>query len=395
MTYSSSLTLALWAFMILLTLSGTALTLVHFLSRRSRVFGASDSVNPFPPVSILKPLKGAENGMALNLESFFKIDYPAYEVIFSIADARDPARALVQECMRQYPEVDARLIVGEVQVGPNPKVNNLVQSYQVAKHDVTLISDSNVRVAPDYLTRLVGDLDLGTGVVTGVVAGQMAQGVGGHLEATFLNTFYARWMVLSARLGWPTCVGKSMLFRRTTMDRFGGIQNMGRYLAEDYMTGAAMQKLGLRVKIMRDPVNQIIGAHTFDAFWNRHIRWGRIRKSQTPLTLFFEPLCGALLSGAMGAWSFYKLWGISPLSFLAAHLAVWFVCDALVMKALKAEVKLYTPAIWLAREVLSLPHWVHILSGNTVNWRGNRLKLNAGGVLAPQANTARATGGIN
>lgn len=320
--------------------------------------------------------------MKENLESFFQIKYPRFELIFSVAEEKDPATALVRACMQKHPLVDAKLIVGAVQVGPNPKVNNLVQSYQGAKYDVMVISDSNVRVAPDYLERLVSEFDLGTGVVTGVVAGHAPQGVGGHLEATFLNTFYARWMVLSASLGWPTCVGKSMIFSRATMDRFGGIQNMGRYLAEDYMTGAAMQKLGLKVKIARDPIAQIIGRHRFEDFWNRHIRWGRIRKSQAPLALFFEPLCGSILSGALGAWAFKSLWGVHPLHFLTIHLGLWFICDALLMLVLKAELKIYTPGVWLARELLSIPHWLHILSGNTVNWRGNQLKLNAGGVLA-------------
>ena len=320
--------------------------------------------------------------MRENLESFFTLEYPTYEIIFSVAETTDPAAVLVDDLIHRHPHVDAKLLVGATAVGPNPKVNNLVKSYQTAKYDTTLISDSNVRVPQHYLKRLAGELDSGTGVVTAVIVGHAPLGIGGLLEATFLNTFYARWMMLSARLGWPTVVGKSMFFRRSTMDRFGGIQNMGRYLAEDYMTGTAMQHLGLRVKIMRDAVPQIIGKHSFKDFWDRHVRWGRMRKSQAPLALFFEPLCGPVLSGAMGAWGFKGLMDIAPLHFLGAHLLSWFACDVLIMLSMGARVSPLTPFVWITREFLAIPHWVHILSGNTVKWRGNRLRLYPGGILA-------------
>ncbi len=323
-----------------------------------------------------------DNGLRENLESFFQLAYPEFEILFSVADHRDPACALVDSLIKQYPHVDARLMVGAVDVGPNPKVNNMMNSYNDAKYDHILISDSNVRVNPDYLTKLVPDLDDDTGVVTGVVLGVAPQGFGGRLEQSFVNTFYARWMILGSAAGFPTVIGKSMFFRREVAKRFGGIANLSRYLAEDYMAGQAMLHLGLKVKHMTQPIPQIIGKHSFKDFWQRHVRWGRMRKMTAPLALFFEPLNGPIVSGLIGAYAFHKAFGISPLSFMAAHVAVWFLCDLLIMAAMKAEIDYTTPFFWLLREISSIPHWAHILAGNTVSWRGSRLKLEAGGVLA-------------
>ena len=175
-------------------------------------------------------------------------------------------------------------------------------------HDWVLISDSNVRVNPDYLKRLVAHLSPGVGMVTAVIAGQDASGVGGNLEATYLNTFYARGMNIAAGFGRVCVVGKSMLFQRSTAKRFGGMRTLGCYLAEDYMAGEAMRRLGLQVVIACDPVEQVIGEYSFDSFWKRHLRWGRIRKRHGMSAFALEPLTGAFVSGVLGAVSMHAAW---------------------------------------------------------------------------------------
>ena len=140
-----------------------------------------------PPVTILKPLKGVDAGFEENLRGFFDLDYPRYELIFSVDNPADPAAAAVRAEMGRHPEVRAQLVIGAVNVGPNPKVNNLVIPYDRAAYDCVLISDSNVRVSPDYLKRLMPYLKPDVGIVTAVVAGTESKGIGGALEAAYLN----------------------------------------------------------------------------------------------------------------------------------------------------------------------------------------------------------------
>ena len=360
-----------------ITMAGTWASLKHFKRRPPHL----DAPFGLYPVSVLKPLKGAENGMKENLKSFFRLDYPKYEIIFSVAEEKDPACQMVRRLIEAHPDVDAHLIVGDVNAGPNPKVNNLIRSYERAQFDLLLISDSNVRVEPDYLKRLVAHIENGVGMVTSVVSGQSQSGIGGHLEATFLNTFYARSMLLLASFGRPCVVGKSMLFRRSTANRFGGIANLARYLAEDYMAGEAMRKLNLRVVIASDPVHQHIGHYSFKSFWSRHLRWGRIRKAQEPLVFAFEPLFGSWISGLIGAFALNRIFGLTYVASLALHLLIWSICDLVVLSKVEGKLALEAPLVWLMREFLAFPLWVHIALGNTVNWRGNRLRLQSGGII--------------
>lgn len=373
-----TIALAIWALAFFLTLFSTYLTLRHFNNPPPHM----DAPFALFPVSILKPLKGRDEGLCDNLESFFKLDYPTYEMIFSVADERDPAVAVVTELMEKYRNIPTQLMIGAVEVGTNPKVNNLMKSYQAARHDWLLISDSNVRVESDYLKRMVAHVENGVGIVTSVVAGKYPQGAGAALEAMYLNSFYARGMILTAVLGHPCVLGKSMLFQRSSADRFGGLKTLACYLAEDYMAGEAMKRLGLRTIIAANPITQYIGSYSVKDFWHRHLRWGRIRKAQAPVPFLYEPFLGCYVSGIFGAIATARLFGFHPAEFMMVHLLIWSACDALVMMKMKVKISVPTIFAWFVRESFAFPLWTHIALGNTVNWRGKQFTVKQGGILA-------------
>jgi ceramide glucosyltransferase len=367
----------IWLLALLIAAFGTALSLKHLATPPLHL----DAPFNLFPVTVLKPLKGSDSGLRENLKSFFELSYPNYEIIFSVADSRDPAFDVISDLMRRHPRIPARLVVGDVKVGPNPKINNMVRGYQQAKYDWILISDSNIRVSPDYLTRLVANLDPGVGIMTSIVAGRNAQGAGGLLEESFLNTFYARGMVLAFSANQPIVMGKSIMFRKSTAERFGGIKILSRYLAEDYIAGEAVRHLGLRAVLASDPVVQYIGDYSFKEFWHRHLRWGRIRKAQSPLTFVLEPLFTCFGSGALGAFAAIRLFHFSCPTFIATHLLLWASCDFLMMKKLSCKIDIGAPIVWFLREFLALPLWLHIASGDTVEWRGKKMRLQSGGIL--------------
>ncbi len=353
---------------------GTWLTLRHLRPRPK-------TVKP-QAVSILNPLKGLDFQLEENLESFFRLDYVKFELLFCVASEDDPSFEIIQRVASKFPRVRSRIFCGEVKIGGNPKVNNLIKSYQAAAHDWILVSDSNVRVPPDYLQTVTQDFDDQTGIVTAVVSGQyLGRGFGAPLEATYLNTFYARWMTIAVWFGAPVVIGKSMLFRRSEANRFGGFDVLSRYLAEDYMAGHAMKLLGKKVKVMHEPVVQMIGDYSLKEFWSRHVRWGRIRKSQSPLTFPLEPILSFWVSGSLGALglSHFTNWGFAV--GLSIHALVWFLCDVALMLRMKESMRPQNLVAWLVRETLHVPLWVHAAAGNTVNWRGNKLTLNQGGLL--------------
>ena len=210
---------ALWASAVAISAISTWLVCRYFSPSYKRKFAPDAEL---PGVSIFKPIRGLEDGISENIESFFKLDYPKYELLMSIAESNDPTIPVVRALMAKHPKVDAALIIGGVDAGPNPKVNNMLRSYQQAKHEVILISDSNVRVTPSYLRKMVSNLVPGVGVVSSVLFGEAPKGLGGLMEATFLNTWYAKMVTFLARVGWPCVIGKSMLFRKESLEAIGG-----------------------------------------------------------------------------------------------------------------------------------------------------------------------------
>ena len=335
------------------------------------------------PVSILKPLKGVDSGLEANLQSFLELDYPHYELIFCVADSRDPAFAVASDLMTRNPGIRSRIFIGETDSGPNPKVRNMLAGYEAATNDLILISDSNVRVRRDYLKRMVPHAaDPKVGLVTAIVAGVRAEGWGGALEAAFLNAYCARGMSLAFSAGKPIVVGKSMLFSRKVAERFGGLRSLGRYLAEDFMAGEAMTQLGMKVVLMQDPVEQHLGVYSVRDFWSRHVRWGRIRKSQAPLVFPFELLQSSFCTGALGALAIPGIIGITTTSFLAAHLSLWAFCDGwLASRISRRRFSSRGLFAWAAREALMLPLFLQVIANNKVRWRGQTIYLRAGGVI--------------
>ena len=170
-----------------------------------------------------------------------------------------------------------------------------------------------------------------------------------------------------------------MLFRRSTAARFGGLRTLAPFLAEDYMAGESMQKLGLKVKTAILPVAQIIGKQTCTHFWKRHLRWGRLRKAHAPLAFYAEPLSHSLFLTALGSFAVRN-----SLFFCLASILTWLIADLIQFKKLsrcKAQVIVVFPFFWILREFLAIPLWIQTASSNEVDWRGNRLRLAQGGLL--------------
>lgn len=332
-----------------------------------------------PAISILKPLKGLESGLKRNLETFFNIDYPDYELIFCIDSPSDKARQVVEALLKQYPNVKARLNISQVHIGENPKVNNLYLSYKSAKYDWILISDSNIRVPKHYLKTVTREYRGGVGIVTASIAGTGASGLGGNLEAIYLNSYLTRWMYLAQALGNPLVMGKSMFFQRSVLETMGGLEALSSQIAEDYASSKLMKRASKKIRLMKAPVQQYLGGFSFEHFWKRHIRWGRIRRSYSPVAFALEPLSSALVSGIFGWGAATTLFNIESTTFLAVHFGLWYMHDLFLLLLNRGTFRLTYLSSWFLLEALALPLWVHTLSGTTVNWRGNILQLGKDG----------------
>lgn len=339
----------------------------------------------WPGVSVLKPLKGADPALGENLESFFGLDYPDFELVFAVTDAQDPAAAVVRDVAARHPGVEWTLVADPREVGLNPKVNNLANADRHARHDVILISDSNVRVGPGYLRDLVAHLHgPGVGLVSSPVRGVAGAGLGGALETLQLNTYVLGGIAaLHHVLGRPAVVGKSMMLRRRELDRLGGWRFLGRFLAEDQVCGEEVARLGMSLALSSRPVDNVIGSPGLSGFVARHVRWARLRRTLAPLghagEAFLAPLpfavagaalVGTPLAAAYATWVALAAAGLALSSErgLGVVRPAWHYLPLETLRSLL--VTALAPAAWLA---------------SAVTWRGRRLSIGPRTELVPLA----------
>lgn len=347
---------AAWVVAFVLALWGTIYTI--WRSRLSKI----PAIQSYPSISILKPLKGTDPGLRENLRSFLEINYPEYEVLFSVSDEDDPAVPIAKEFLSEH----IKLIFSDNDVGINPKVNNLVDPEKMARFDHMLVSDSNIRAHSSYLRELVPLLQGNVGIISASVKGFGGEQVGGKLEEMHLNTYYARWMNVAASFGCPFVLGKSMFYKRSVASQFGGLSSLGNYLAEDYMMGLSMTWIGKDIRLMHRPVAQYVGRKTVKDFWMRNYRWTVLQKHSAPGVFVVEPLSFAFVASVAGACG-VGLWWLLPVSLL-----LFFCLDMLMCWNFESRMCWKT---WLLKELLAPLIWLHALACDTVDWRGSKLKV--------------------
>lgn len=233
-----------------------------------------------PPVSIIKPLSGLDEELEVNLESYYRLDYPQYEVVFSLASENDPAFAVALAVADRHTSVPSVFVVEPGEPAPNSKVNRLAAGVRRARHRYLLFSDGNVRVRPDFLRRAIAHFrDPSVGLVSNLFRGSFPKSLASRLECLYLNgTLQPGTSAIARLLGRPCVVGKSILMSRQALDAIGGFSAVRDYLAEDFLLGVTVARAGYRVVLSADILDTTEIAKTPSAVWARHRRWAMIRR---------------------------------------------------------------------------------------------------------------------
>lgn len=325
-----------------------------------------------PPVSIYKPLKGLDEGLEENLRSFFRLDYPEYQLLFCVADPRDPAIEVVRRLLAEFPGRDAELIVGCSAFGLNPKVESLAMMDRFRRHDVILISDSNVRVRPEYLRETACYLgEPGVGLVTNIFTGVGERTFGAALENLQLNGFVAGNVAWGNAMGLTCVVGKSMLLPVRVLEAIGGFASVRNLLAEDQAIGLRVRRAGYSIRLSHHVIENVNSDRGLRWFLNRHSRWFKIRRQMAGPLFAIEPL--ANLSTVGLAWAFSDDSGVAWGGLLAL-IGLGVFRDAAQSKLLRGETPGWkTLALSPIKDLFLMPIWFDALINPRVIWRGNRL----------------------
>jgi len=348
----------------------------------------------FPAVSILKPLKGLDDNLFDNLESICLLDYPAYEIIFSLQDHNDPAFKVARKIKDKYPDGDITIMVERCNAGLNPKVNNLIPAYKIAKHELILISDSNVMVGKNYLREIVKNMDdPDVGLVSNLIQGVGGRSFGAIFENLHLNSFIMGSICfLDKFLKMPCVVGKSMLMKKKDLEAIGGFKAIKNVLAEDYIIGKKMHKSGKKVILSKHIIRNVNEYWGIRRFLNRHTRWGKLRWKIGGIRYLSELLSNAVFMSSLPIF----LWEPSKItiSFALIVSSVKVIGDFYIGKIIirrgeiekrrneKSSVLLFYYLLSPIKDWLIGLIWFVPLLSNTVVWRGNRYIIGKDSMLS-------------
>jgi ceramide glucosyltransferase len=338
-----------------------------------------------PPISILKPVKGFDDGMNEAFRSHCLQEYAGeYELIFGAGSEDDPAVAAVRRLIAEFPERRIRLIICPERLGTNGKVSNLIQMLTHSQHEFLLINDSDIRVSPYYLERVMRQFAAPAkkpvGMVTALYRGRSAAWtLGSVLEALGIATDFQAG-VLTARVvegGIHFGLGSTLAVRRDALAAAGGLEALVDQLADDYEMGARIAVAGYSIRLTTEVVETSVPAYRFISFLSHQLRWARtVRDSRHwgYLGLLFTHLLPLAVANvvASGA-SFVSMWLLGLAFFLRLGVAMQVGAGVLGDRQVLRD-------LWLLplRDAAGFAVWVWSFAGNTIVWRGERFVLKSG-----------------
>lgn len=345
-------------------------TAAHLATTGLAAFRLSRRKTPVPTgtpfISLIRPACGLDPHDAETLGSSFTQTYPAYEVVFCVADPADPVIALLRELVALHPQVPSRLLVGNDAISANPKLNNLHKGWAQTTARWVAMADSNLLLPPAYLQTLLASWGPDTGLVSSPPVGIHPDGFAAALECAFLNGNQARLQLAADSLGHGFAQGKTLFWRRDLLDGAGGLAALGHDLAEDAAATKLTRRLGKRVTLTPAPFAQPIGKRSLRAVWNRQLRWSRVRRDGFPRLFLAEPLNSPLLPVAAFALAF------GPWAALAL-LTAWYCAEALLLKTARWPCSWRDLAAMPLRDALVLPLWLVTFAQRGITWRGTTM----------------------
>jgi ceramide glucosyltransferase len=372
-----------------------AIAALRFRAQTRVGLAAVGEVSALPPVTVLKPLQGPEPMLEECLESFFRQNYPRFELIFGARTAADPALAVVESLKRKYPHVPARTILSGEPAYPNAKVCLMEKMAPVVSHQVLVISDSDVRVTPDYLEQVVEPmLDPNVGMVTCLYRGVSTGGLWALLEALGMSVEMSSGVLVANLLeGMKFALGPTMVIRKDVLDKWGGFAVLHEYCADDFLMGALTHDSGSKVVLSHHVIDHVVLNRSARQSLLHQLRWMKSSRFSrhlghvgTGLT-FATPfgLMGLAAGGMAGNWAL----GAGLLGFgygnrvIQALIAGWGV----------AGDRRSASFCWLypLRDLLGFVLWCASFLGPEIVWRGERYRLVSGGRMVCKGHAEATT----
>lgn len=325
-----------------------------------------------PPVSILKPVRGLDREAYENYASFCVQEYPEFEIIFGVTEATDPAVPIIEKIIHDFPQLQIRLLIGAEEFGASDKLNKLCRMVREAKHDILIVSDSDIRVDPGYLYAVAAPFaDPKVGAVTCLYRGITDGTLVSNMEALGNTSDFDAGVLAAWQLGGVDfALGATMATTKKHLAEIGGFEALADYYSDDYELGHRIHALGYRVEVTTFPVFTVFPRQTLRECFLHQVRWTLTMKTSQPwghLSLIFtHGLPWAILAAAIApSWPvalFYLAGYLILRGWMAWTVGVWGVNDPLLRK------KMYLVPL---RDAFAFIVWLTSFFKRRIEWRGS------------------------
>lgn len=388
----------IWRALVLVALAGSftsaiylALTLVATVrylrfARSAKAAPAAISPSSLPPVTIFKPVHGMEEQLVSNFESFFQQDYPDYEVIFGARDAENPAIKIAEEVRSRYPHIPSRVVLSGAPAWPNAKVFSLDQMIAASSRSYFIISDSDVRVAPDFLRNVIPPLlDSKVGLVTCMYRGIPSSDFWSGLEALGLSVEMSSGVMVADMMeGMRFALGPAMAARRDAIDAIGGIAAVADYYSDDFELGNRIWAKDYKVVLSHHIVQNVLTSRSPLRTLGDQLRWMKSTRYSRPAghagtgLTYAVPfgILGLVAAGALGNWTL----GIGLFAFSCLNRMI----QSAVVGWTVARDSRAVRFCWLypLRDFFGFIAWAMSYTSRDFYWRGEMYRFGKGGKIA-------------
>ena len=351
---------------------------IRFRADVRKQLGSIPDDSHLPPVSVLKPVHGLEAQLKENIESFFRQDYPNFEILFAADQADDPALDVVREVCARYPRIPSRVLVTG-SPWPNPVVYSFHCLAEAAARDILVTTDSDVEVDPNYLREIVPPLlDPQVGMVTCVYRGKNAAGFFSGLTAIGMSVEMTAGVLVANLLeGMKFGLGPTTVVRKDSLASIGGYTALKDYIAYDFAIGNLMAKAGYRVVLSGHVINHVVNQKSFRRMWQNQLRWAQTTRYSRPKGHFGSGLIFAIPYGILGflAAGLLGHWGVGSLLLAAAvlnRLAEAWLVGWMVVRDPQIR---RAPWLYPLRDLLGFLVWFASYLNLRYVWRDSRFEL--------------------
>jgi ceramide glucosyltransferase len=367
----------------IIVLPSLAYSLIALACARRFFSAAPPCSTEAPSVTILKPVKGMDAGSYENFASFCRQEYEGpVQLLFAVASADDPVISVIRGLMEEFGDSHVSLVVNPAIHGPNYKVSNLINAFPLARHDIIIVCDSDIRVPADYLKNVTAHFsDPLVGLVTSLYRTSNAPTIATAIEAIGFTAEMIPNVLVALHLeGLSFALGASMAVRREALEAIGGFETLVDYLADDYQLGNKVHCAGWRIALDGTFVESMLRAEELLPVLARQLRWARTMRVSRPggylASGMTYPFPAILLAAFVAPSPAMALAAIALL--YCVHLTV-----ATIFSRYFVRDRLLPAWLWLIplRDMLAFFTWALSFLGNRVEWRGSRFRLRPGGKI--------------